>query len=343
MVFSSLIFISIFLPAVFLLHQIIPGIRGKNVALMIASLLFYAYGEPLYIILMIFCAFLNYVLAGGIGAREDGRIRKAFFVLAIVANLMILGVFKYLGFLGGLLSDALNRSIPVPQLALPIGISFYTFQAMSYVIDVYRRETLPQKSFSKVLLYISLFPQLIAGPIVRYKDIEEQLSRRHADAQQIASGFRRFIFGLSKKVLIANQLAVTADCLFAAGAEKMFVGSAWIGAVSYMLQIYFDFSGYSDMAIGMGKMFGFSFCENFDYPYLALTVTEFWRKWHISLSSWFREYLYIPLGGNRKGKRREVLNRMLVFLCTGIWHGANLTYFFWGAVSRNSCVPGGIL
>ena len=223
-----------------------------------------------------------------------------------------------------------GSEIPLVGLALPIGISFFTFQALSYVIDVYRREVEPQKNLWNVMLYISFFPQLIAGPIVKYHDIQEQIDNRNMDVKEIAEGLRRFIIGLSKKVLISNTMAVTADALFAAGAGELNILSAWIAAIAYMLQIYFDFSGYSDMAIGLGHMFGFRFLENFRYPYISANIQEFWRRWHISLSTWFKEYLYIPLGGNRKGKARTCLNKMIVFFSTGLWHGANWTFVLWG-------------
>lgn len=325
MVFSSLTFLCIFLPIVFLLHLLAPGIRSRNAVLLIGSLVFYAYGEPVYVFLLIGSAGVNYVFARIL----DGRRRRWILAAAVSLNLLLLVIFKYAGFLTQTLNLVTGLGIPVPQIRLPIGISFFTFQAMSYVIDVYRGEK-AQRHFGKVLLYISMFPQLVAGPIVQYSEVERALEERSQTAEGMAAGMRRFLAGLAKKVLIANQLGATADILFAADLAKINILGAWIGAVSYMLQIYFDFSGYSDMALGMGRMFGFTFRENFRYPYVSDSIREFWRRWHISLSSWFRDYLYIPLGGNRRGNTRTLLNRFLVFLCTGIWHGANFTFLFWG-------------
>ena len=326
MVFSSLSFISVFLPVVLLLHFILPGIRCKNYLLLAASILFYAYGEPVYVLLLVFSAFVNYLFGRLLGNKKS----RWTVGLAVTVNISILIIFKYTGFLVSSLNTLTGVQIPVPEIRLPIGISFFTFQALSYVIDVYRGQVPAQKNFAKVLLYISLFPQLVAGPIVRYKDIEKEIDNRHQSLDLVARGMRRFIIGLGKKVLIANTMGAVVDTLFQCDMSCINFVSAWIGAVSYLFQIYFDFSGYSDMAIGMGMMFGFHFRENFNYPYTAGSVQDFWRRWHISLTSWFREYLYFPLGGNRKGKTRTMLNRFIVFLCTGIWHGANVTFLFWG-------------
>ncbi len=327
MVFSSITFLSIFLPAVFLLHKILPGIKLKNALLIVASLVFYAYGEPVYVCLMIASSLMNYCM-GLVVSRPASK--KAGVVIAVVLNLGMLAVFKYAGFLAELVNATGFVKLPVPQIALPIGISFFTFQALSYVIDVYRGSVNAQRNYAKVLLYISFFPQLIAGPIVKYHDIEKEIEDRHATAEDAARGMRRFIAGLSKKVLISNVMALTADTLFAADAGSINILTAWIAAVSYLFQIYFDFSGYSDMALGMGEMFGFHFRENFQYPYVSGSIREFWRRWHMSLSGWFREYLYFPLGGNRKGRARTVLNKFIVFFCTGLWHGANVTFVVWG-------------
>ena len=328
MVFSSLEFICIFLPAVFLLYTAIPNHRARNILLIIASLIFYAYGEIIYVLLMIFSSILNYACARWVAAGQ-GR-NKAALVTAVVVNLGILGVFKYTGMLVGTFNDITGLAVPVPQIALPIGISFFTFQALSYVIDVYRGNVGVQKNYLSILLYISFFPQLIAGPIVKYRDINEQISERHQDIVKIARGLRRFICGLCKKVLIANTMGAIADIMFAQELGGLSALSAWLGAIAYLFQIYYDFSGYSDMAIGLGLMFGFEFKENFNYPYSAVSVKDFWRRWHISLSTWFKEYLYIPLGGNRKGKGRAALNRIIVFFCTGLWHGASWTFVLWG-------------
>ena len=328
MVFSSMVFLCIFLPVVFLLHLLLPGIRAKNGMLLLASLIFYAYGEPVYVILMIASAFVNYLSALLIGRKSAGK--KAVMAVNVILNLGVLVLFKYTGFLAESVNTILGTAIPVPSIRLPIGISFFTFQAMSYVIDVYRGVTGAQKNFGKVLLYISFFPQLIAGPIVKYHDIAQEIENRTQTVDGVTDGIRRFIVGLSKKVLISNTVGLVADTLFAADVSGLNAAAAWIGAVSYMLQIYFDFSGYSDMAIGLGEMFGFHFKENFNYPYISGSIREFWRRWHMSLSGWFQEYLYIPLGGSRKGKIRTVINKFIVFLCTGIWHGANVTFLFWG-------------
>ena len=328
MVFSSMVFLCIFLPVVFLLHLLLPGIRAKNGMLLLASLAFYAYGEPVYVILMIASAFVNYLSAILIGKNPAGK--KAVMAVNVILNLGVLVLFKYTGFLTESVNTILGTAIPVPSIRLPIGISFFTFQAMSYVIDVYRGVTGAQKNFGKVLLYISFFPQLIAGPIVKYHDIAQEIENRTQTVDGVTDGIRRFVVGLSKKVLISNTVGLVADTLFAADVSGLNAAAAWIGAVSYMLQIYFDFSGYSDMAIGLGEMFGFHFKENFNYPYMSGSIREFWRRWHMSLSGWFQEYLYIPLGGSRKGKIRTVINKFIVFLCTGIWHGANVTFLFWG-------------
>lgn len=328
MVFSSLSFISIYLPVVLLLYWILPGIRMRNFLLLLASLLFYAYGEPVHVSLMIGTVLFNYFWALGMERFPAGR--RVFLFLAVIQNLGVLGVYKYSGFLTELWNGWTGMALPVPNLSLPVGISFFTFQAMSYVIDVYRDETKAQKNLFRLMLYVSLFPQLIAGPIVKYHDVERELAERSFSAEEIARGIRRFVTGLGKKVLIANYMAVVADTLFAADPLRVNILGAWLGAAAYMLQIYFDFSGYSDMAIGMGWMLGFHFKENFRYPYGAVSMQDFWRKWHISLSGWFREYLYFPLGGSRKGRLRTCINKIIVFACTGIWHGANVTFLFWG-------------
>jgi len=328
MVFSSMVFMCVFLPAVFVLHCILPGIRAKNALLLLASVLFYAYGEPVYIILLFISTLLNYFCACGIDRFQNHR--KGILVLAVICNLGILIVFKYTDFILGLVNSVTGLHLPLPQIRMPIGISFFTFQAMSYVIDVYRETTKAQKNYAKVLLYISFFPQLIAGPIVKYHDVAAEIDQRTVTLDGVALGIRRFSAGLCKKVLLANTLGLVADNLFGASAGSINGAGAWLGAISYMLQIYFDFSGYSDMAIGLGWMFGFHFKENFNYPYISGTIREFWRRWHMSLSGWFLEYLYIPLGGNRKGKFRTVVNKMIVFLCTGIWHGAAVNFLFWG-------------
>lgn len=328
MVFSSMVFLCVFLPAAFCLHLLLPGMRAKNFLLVVASLVFYAYGEPIYVILLVASSAGNYILARLTG--ECPKIRKLTMTLAVVINLGLLVIFKYSGFLVETFNSVTGAGIPVPHVRMPIGISFFTFQALSYVIDVYRGDASVQKNFGKVLLYISFFPQLIAGPIVKYHDVEAEINNRKQTPEEIGKGIRRFIAGLSKKILIANTMGLVADNLFGAAATGITGPGAWLGAVSYMLQIYFDFSGYSDIALGLGMMFGFHFHENFDYPYISASIREFWRRWHMSLSGWFKEYLYIPLGGNRRGKFRTVVNKMIVFVCTGIWHGASFNFLFWG-------------
>ena len=328
MVFSSLEFLCIFLPAVFLLYTVIPVHKVRNGLLIAFSLVFYAYGEPVYVLLMILSSLVNYLCALWIGKSEKQK--KLPLIIAIVFNLGTLVLFKYTGMFVTAFNSVTHLSVPVPDIILPIGISFYTFQALSYVIDVYRGEVGVQKNYFKVLLYISFFPQLIAGPIVKYRDIADQIDNRSQSLEQIAQGLRRFVCGLAKKVLIANTMGQVADIIFAQSTSELGFLSAWLGAAAYLFQIYYDFCGYSDMAIGLGKMFGFTFKENFRYPYGARSVQDFWRRWHISLSTWFKEYLYIPLGGNRKGKARTALNRIIVFFFTGLWHGANWTFVLWG-------------
>ena len=328
MVFSSLTFICIFLPAVILGCRILPSIKAKNALLLIASILFYAYGEPVYVLLMIGNALCNYLWA--ILMEKFPERRKAVLAIGVIQNLGVLCIFKYAGFLAESFNSITGLGIPVPQIALPIGISFFTFQAMSYMIDVYRGDCSVQKNFGRLLLYISFFPQLIAGPIVKYHDIEEELLNRKQSIEGMARGMRRFICGLGKKVLIANTLGAMVDGLFAAGTGDLNIITAWIGTAGFFLQLYFDFSGYSDMAIGLGWTFGFHFRENINYPIIAGSIKDYWARWHISLTSWFREYLYFPLGGNRKGKARTVINKFIVFTLSGIWHGANVTFLLWG-------------
>ena len=328
MVFSSVTFLCIFFPIVFLLHAALPNGRPRNAVLILASILFYAYGEPVYVILLLISVLCNYLF--GIGVA--GSHRKMVLTFAVIVNIGLLFVFKYAGFFVKSLNMVLpeGSALPVPRLSLPIGISFYTFQALSYVIDVYRGQTEVQRSFFRLLLYVSFFPQLIAGPIVKYHDIENEIRHRNATVDDIYTGLLRFSVGLGKKVLIANAMAYIADTVFAMPKDNVGLLASWVGAIAYLMQIYFDFSGYSDMAIGLGRMFGFHFLENFNYPYISGSIREFWRRWHISLSTWFRDYLYIPLGGNRKGKARTIFNKYVVFFCTGFWHGANWTFLVWG-------------
>lgn len=332
MIFSSVFFIFIFLPIVLLLYFLVPKIL-KNPVILIASLIFYAWGEPVYILLMIFSILFNYLTGLEIDdCRSKGLDKKArtAFWLAVGVNLGILGFFKYFGFFIDNLNAVLPFDISYHPLALPIGISFYTFQTLSYIIDVYKGKVKVQKNIIYFGTYISMFPQLIAGPIVRYSDIEGQLKDRKVNLALFGNGTAWFLRGLAKKVLLANNIGMAFDAITALPPGELSVLTAWIGCAAYTFQIYFDFSGYSDMAIGLGKMFGFTFLENFNYPYISSSIQEFWRRWHISLSTWFKEYLYIPLGGNRKGEARTMLNKLIVFICTGIWHGANWTFLVWG-------------
>lgn len=326
MVFSSCIFLFVFLPIVYLLYCVCPKLQVRNFILIIASLLFYAFGEPLYVFLMIGSILVNYAFARWIAASKSGG--KGIVALTVIFNIGMLVVFKYSALLVSTVNTITGLQLPVPEIALPIGISFYTFQALSYCIDVYRDKDSVQKSPWKLMLYISFFPQLIAGPIVKYHDIEKQLTDRKITIDDTAAGLVRFIYGLAKKLLIANVMALVVDTLYTTQINMAL--TAWAVAICYCLQIYFDFSGYSDMAIGLGRMFGFTFQENFNYPYISASIQEFWRRWHISLSTWFKEYLYIPLGGNRKGAARTMCNKFIVFLATGIWHGANWTFLVWG-------------
>lgn len=331
MVFSSPVFLFIFLAAVYILYRIVPTTTGKNVLLLIFSLLFYTYGEPKAIVLMLISIVMNYLF--GLAMGSGSKARKPLLAAAVIANLTMLGIFKYAGFGAEMLNKLPLVSVSVPHIALPIGISFYTFQAMSYVIDAYKEPKYVQRNIYKLALYITFFPQLVAGPIVKYYDFADQIDHRQCTPERTAQGIRRFIFGLSKKLFIANTMAAAADHVYALENSELTMGLAWLGALSYLFQIYFDFSGYSDMAIGLGAMFGFTFKENFNYPYISQSMQEFWRRWHISVSTWFKEYLYIPLGGNRKGKVRTALNKLTVFFCTGLWHGASLNFIVWGLLN----------
>ncbi|WP_297378103.1 MBOAT family O-acyltransferase [uncultured Helcococcus sp.] len=330
MLFSSPVFVFIFLPIIILINLLLP-IKLSNIWLLLASLVFYAWGEPVYIILLLISSLVNYFFAILIKKNDEKKpAKKAYLTLNIIFNLGLLGVFKYSNFVIDTINNLLNTNIDLVDIALPIGISFYTFQTMSYVIDVYRNKVEVQNSYPKLLLYISFFPQLIAGPIVKYRDIEREIDNRTVNLNKMTLGMERFIIGLGKKMLISNTMAFVADSIYALEAYQINAFVVLIGAISYMLQIYFDFSGYSDMAIGLGKIFGFNFLENFNHPYISQSIQEFWRRWHISLSTWFKEYVYIPLGGNRKGKFRTVLNKIIVFFLTGLWHGASWNFVVWG-------------
>lgn len=330
MLFSSITFLFIFLPLTLLLYYLVP-FRMKNYVMLAASLIFYAWGEPVYIILMILSIILNYFCGQDIyEKRDNARAMKMSLMFGVVMNLLILGFFKYYGLLMDTINAILPIDIPYRVLALPIGISFYTFQAMSYLIDVYRKEVKPQENVLYFALYISMFPQLIAGPIVRYIDIEEQLKERSINSTKFGEGAMYFIRGLAKKVVLANTFGSVYEQVAAMQMGSFSTLTAWVGAIAYAFQIYFDFGGYSDMAIGLGKMFGFEFLPNFNYPYIAKSITDFWRRWHISLSTWFREYVYIPLGGNRCTPSRHILNLLIVWMLTGLWHGAQWNFMFWG-------------
>ena len=330
MVFSSVVFLFAFLPVTFCANYFLP-VKWSNRFLLLASLVFYAWGEPLFVFVMTAVILINWVCGLRIG-KTEGPGKKGWLCAAVILDLSLLFCFKYLSFLSDSLNRILGRELlRVPEIALPIGISFFTFQAISYVADVYRGKAAASDKPVDTALYIAFFPQLIAGPIIQYQDVSGQIRSRVITPDGISDGFRRFIFGLSKKVLIANVLGRSADTVFALPASALDPRAAWIGALAYAFQIYYDFSGYSDMAIGLGKMFGFTFRENFSDPYLSASVSEFWRRWHISLGAWFREYVYIPLGGNRKGRARTLLHLAVVFLLTGLWHGANVTFLVWGA------------
>ena len=330
MTFSSVVFLFMFFPVTFLLYAIVKNTTARNIILMIASIVFYAFGEPVAVVIMIISIILNYLF--GRAASTDRNSAKLAVFLAVLLNIGLLIAYKYTGFFAEVINDVTGIGIPVPQIRLPIGISFFTFQGLSYVIDVYRDKKLVQKNFFSVLLYIAFFPQLIAGPIVRYQDIASQINQREFSIDRISRGMYRFIFGLGKKVLIANQMGFVADTVFNCDPNAVGMLPAWVGAICYTLQIFFDFSGYSDMAIGLGCVFGFDFLENFNYPFIASSIQDFWRRWHISLSTWFKEYVYIPLGGNRKGKVRTTANKLIVFFLTGFWHGANFTFIVWGMI-----------
>ena len=329
MVFSSLIFLFIFFPLTLLLYFIARNIKTKNFILVAASLVFYSWGEPVWVILLIFSSILDYTVSHAIEKHRNQPITKFYLAVSVIINLGLLAVFKYSGFFISTVNSVFGLSLPEPAFSLPIGISFYTFQTMSYSIDVYRGNVKAQKSFMNFLMFVSLFPQLIAGPIVRYSDIEDQISKRTVTTEAFSAGTTRFMAGLGKKVLIANYAGSLATSLLK-DIDSAAVMSVWFGVLFYAFQIYFDFSGYSDMAIGLGKMFGFDYPENFKYPYISTSITEFWRRWHITLSSFFRDYVYIPLGGNRVGIPRQILNLLIVWGLTGLWHGASWNFVLWG-------------
>lgn len=329
MVFSSTIFLCVYLPLVLLGYYICPK-KGRNLFLLIVSLVFYAWGEPKYVFLMIFSILVNYIFGRLMDKHRENKKRlKLMLVLSVVIDLGLLSVFKYTDFIITNVNAIFGANFDLLNIALPIGISFYTFQAMSYTIDVYRDDVRVQKNLIDFGMYITMFPQLIAGPIVRYADVQDQLADRSVTTADFSEGIMRFVVGLGKKVLLANQMGAVWSEIYALGGDVSAL-MAWTGAIAYTFQIYFDFSGYSDMAIGLGRMFGFKFPENFRYPYQSVSITDFWRRWHITLSTWFKEYLYIPLGGNRRGLARQALNLLIVWSLTGFWHGAGWNFVMWG-------------
>ncbi|MEI0539343.1 MBOAT family O-acyltransferase [Brachyspira pulli] len=333
MLFSSMIFLWLFLPLVFILYYVLDK-RYRNLLLLIVSIIFYAWGGVSYTLIMFSSIIINYLFALLIdkAIEENNKLKKKIYLtLCVIINLSILGYFKYTDFAISIINSISGKElISLKNIVLPIGISFYTFQALSYVVDVYREQNKAQKNIINLALYISFFPQLIAGPIVKYHDIDSQIINRTESLENISYGIKRFIYGLSKKVILANMFALSCDEILKQSTGDIGTILAWIAAILYTLQIYYDFSGYSDMAIGLGHMFGFKFLENFNYPYISKSVQEFWRRWHISLSTWFKEYLYIPLGGNRKGKYFTYLNLLIVFFATGLWHGASFNFILWG-------------
>ncbi|WP_377865144.1 MBOAT family O-acyltransferase [Bacillus sp. R86525] len=330
MVFSSLIFLFIFLPLALIVYYVSPKVL-RNLILFMISLIFYAWGEPVYIVIMIFSTIFDYVNGILIDKYSDRKgIKKAIFINSIVINLGILGFFKYYGFVIENINTLFNLNIQVETLPLPVGISFYTFQTMSYVIDVYLGKVQAQKNIISFGTYVTMFPQLVAGPIVKYSDIDKQLQERKVTFDRFGEGMELFIRGLALKVLLANNIGLLWTSIKTTSISELTILTAWIGIIAFAFQIYFDFRGYSAMAQGLGKMFGFDFPENFNYPYISKSVTEFWRRWHISLGSWFREYVYIPLGGNRTGLLKQLRNLFIVWFLTGLWHGANWNFIIWG-------------
>lgn len=331
MVFSSLLFLCAFLPLCLALYYLTPGVTGKNLVLTILSLVFYAFGEPVWVLLLVLCTAIHY-LNGRIVQRYAGRpAATVSFWVTVAISLGLLCAFKYLNFLIGNLNLLLGLSIPASGLGLPLGISFYTFQTLAYAIDVHKGRTAAQRSFLEFLLFVSLFPQLTAGPILRHGDLAPQLRQRKTTAEGFSRGAVRFTCGLAKKVLLADHCSLAVTRLFVEQPlGNLQLAGAWLGILMYAFQLYFDFSGYSDMAIGLGRMFGFEFAENFDHPYISRSISEFWRRWHITLGAWFRDYIYFPLGGSRRGLGRQLLNMLAVWLLTGLWHGAGWNYVLWG-------------
>ena len=331
MVFSSLTFLFAFLPITLILYYLVPK-KAKNVVILVSGLLFYAWGEPIYVLVMILSTFIDYT-AGRIIDKYDDRpkIRTVCLLVSLIMNIGLLGTFKYLGFIIESLNAWFGLAIPNPNLPLPIGISFFTFQSMSYTIDLYRRNIKVQKNAASFMAFVTLFPQIVAGPIVRYEDIQNEIDERTITEKMVGDGISRFIVGLGKKVLIANNIGLLWTEVKALDYGSLSAVTAWLGILAFTFQIYFDFSGYSDMAIGLGKMMGFTFPENFNYPYMSHSVSEFWRRWHITLVAWFKSYIYFTLGGSRRGLPRTIINLLIVWTITGIWHGASWNFMMWGA------------
>ena len=330
MVFSSLTFLFAFLPIVFIIYYAVPQ-KAKNVVILVSGLLFYAWGEPIYVLAMILSTFIDYTAGRIIDKYDDKpKIRTICLIVSLVMNIGLLGTFKYLGFLINSVNGWFGLSIPNPNLPLPIGISFFTFQSMSYTIDLYRRNIKVQKSAVNFIAFVTQFPQIVAGPIVRYEDVQNELDNRSITEKMLGDGISRFITGLGKKVLIANNIGMLWTQVKGMDYGELSAVTAWLGILAFTFQIYFDFSGYSDMAIGLGKMMGFNFPENFNYPYMSHSISEFWRRWHMTLGAWFKSYIYIPLGGNRKGLPRTIVNLLIVWAITGIWHGASWNFMLWG-------------
>lgn len=337
MVFSSMLFIWVFLPINIIAYYLVTD-KYKNYLLLLSSFIFYSWGNPSYIFLMLLVILINYIFGIKIDESRSKRNSKLLLIVCIVINIMILSYFKYYNFVCDILYNTIGFKIKTIDVILPIGISFYTFQAISYVVDVYNGKTSykfgggvkSQRNILNLALYISFFPQLVAGPIIKYKDVETQILNRTVSSEKFAYGLKRFVYGLGKKVILSNVLASNTDKIFNLSSDNLNTPIAWIGIISYTFQIYYDFSGYSDMALGLGKMFGFDYIENFNYPYISKSITEFWRRWHISLSTWFKEYVYIPLGGSRQGNKKTYFNLLIVFFLTGLWHGANWTFIVWG-------------
>ena len=331
MAFNDLSFLFLFFPAVLLLHKLIPGMLGKNIVLLVGSLVFFAWGSPEYLFLMVMLILFNYFTGLEMAARkEEKRETKGVLISAVIVNLLLLGFFKYWGFLLENVNALLGTSIPVREMSMPIGVSFFTFSILSYLFDVYRGKAPAAKNLLEFSLFVTFFPKLVSGPIVQYSAMAKQLHERKLTKVKFGKGCRLFLIGLSKKVLLSNTLGTTFYAVTALPSDGISVVTAWLGAISYALMLYFDFSGYSDMAIGLAEMFGFDFDKNFDYPYLSSSITEFWRRWHISLGAWFRDYVYIPLGGSREGTGKTIRNLLIVWALTGIWHGAAWNYVAWG-------------